>query len=85
MALYPLVCNFENDFLVQLLAVDDGDTMDAVAEKAAFHTVGRRTWPHPPGTVLRVRESESAQPFDRSVTVRESGLPAMGSIVVYAE
>jgi toluene monooxygenase system protein B len=85
MALYPLVSNFQGDFVLQLLPVDTDDTMDQVAEKAAFHTVGRRVWDLPEGTVLRVREQDAAEPIGRDVTVIASGLIPMACITVYAE
>jgi toluene monooxygenase system protein B len=85
MALYPLVSNFENDFVLQLLPVDTDDTMDQVAEKAAFHSVARRMWELPEGAVLRVKEQDADAPFERGVTVAESGLIPMACIVVYAE
>lgn len=85
MALFPLVSNFENDFVIQLLPVDTDDTMDQVAEKAAFHSVGRRMWNLPDGAVLRVREQDANEPFARDTTVAASGLGPMACIVVYTE
>jgi toluene monooxygenase system protein B len=85
MALFPLVSNFENDFVIQLLPVDTDDTMDQVADKAAFHSVARRMWDLPDGTVLRVREQDTQQPFARDTTVAASGMGPMTCIVVYAE
>ena len=37
MALYPLISNFQHDFVLQLLAVDTENTMDEVAAAAAHH------------------------------------------------
>lgn len=42
MALFPIYGRFAGDFLPHLVAVDTGDTMDAVAEQVAVHSVGRR-------------------------------------------
>lgn len=42
MALFPVYGRFVGDFVPHLVAVDTDDTMDAVAEKVAVHTVGRR-------------------------------------------
>jgi toluene monooxygenase system protein B len=42
MALFPIVGRFEGDFVPLLVAVDTDDTMDAVAEKVAVHSVGTR-------------------------------------------
>ena len=84
MALFPLVSNVEGDFVLQLLPVDDGDTMDQVAEKAAFHSVGRRVAAQP-GRVLRVRLQGESSPLDRATTVKDAGLVPMAAIEVYAE
>jgi toluene monooxygenase system protein B len=35
MALFPLCCNFEGDFVLQLVPVDTENTMDEVAAAAA--------------------------------------------------
>ena len=42
MALFPITGRFVGDFVPHLVAVDTDDTMDAVAEKVAVHSVGRR-------------------------------------------
>jgi toluene monooxygenase system protein B len=42
MALFPIYGRFVGDFVPHLVAVDTEDTMDAVAEKVAGHSVGRR-------------------------------------------
>jgi len=85
MALFPLVSNVEGDFVLQLLPVDTDDTMDQVAEKAAFHSIGRRVAAPADGTLLRVREQGSTTPFARDVTVAGSGLLPMACIEVFAE
>jgi toluene monooxygenase system protein B len=85
MALFPLVSNVAGDFVLQLLPVDTDDTMDQVAEKAAFHSIGRRVPAPPEGSTLRVREQGASAPFDRTVTVASSGLGPMACIEVYAE
>ena len=85
MALFPLVSCFQGDFVLQLLPVDTDDTMDVVAEKAAFHSVGRRVRAFPSDAVLRVRTHDSQQPIGRDVTVAASGLGPMAGVVVYAE
>ncbi len=56
MALFPLVSNVEGDFVLQLLPVDTDDTMDQVAEKAAYHSIGRRVGALSPGVQLRVAQ-----------------------------
>lgn len=84
MALFPLVSNFEGDFVLQLIPVDDGDTMAAVAEKAAAHSVSRRVAPQP-GRTMRVRLQGSTEPFPSSVTVAQAGLAPMDCVEVYFE
>ncbi|WP_199699158.1 toluene-4-monooxygenase system B family protein [Oleomonas cavernae] len=45
MALFPLSSNFEGDFVIQVVVVDDGATMDEVAAACAVHSVNRRVAP----------------------------------------
>ncbi len=47
MALFPIVSNFERDFVLLLVPVDDQNTMDEVAAAAAHHSVGRRVARNP--------------------------------------
>ena len=54
MALFPVISNFQYDFVLQLVAVDTDNSMDEVAAAAAHHSVGRRVAPRP-GKVIRVR------------------------------
>lgn len=42
MALFPIYGRFIGDFVPHLVAVDTEDSMDAVAEKVAVHSVIRR-------------------------------------------
>lgn len=84
MALFPLTSNFEEDFVLQLLAVDTDNTMDEVAAAAAHHSVGRRVAARP-GHVMRVRRQGSTDPFDRTITVIEAGLLPMECIEVVWE
>ncbi len=84
MALFPLTSNFEQDFVLQLLAVDTDHTMDEVAAAAAHHSVGRRVRDRP-GHVMRVRRQGSTEPFPRSMTVVESGLAPMECVEVVWE
>lgn len=72
MAMFPIHSNFQGDFVVQLVAVDSDDTMDEVAAKCAYHSVGRRV--KGKTGVLRVRRHKSSNFFDRSITVSESGI-----------
>jgi toluene monooxygenase system protein B len=84
MALFPLTSNFEEDFVLQLLAVDTENSMDEVAAAAAHHSVGRRVAARP-GQTMRVRRQGSAEPFPRDLTVAGSGLRPMECIEVVWE
>lgn len=84
MAVVPLVSNFEGDFVLQLVPVEDSDTMAAVAEKAAVHSVGRRVAAQP-GRTLRVRLQGASDPFPPTATVAEVGLAPMDCIEVFFE
>ena len=84
MALFPLTSNFEEDFVLQLLAVDTGNSMDEVAAAAAHHSVGRRVMPRP-GQIMRVRRQGSAEPFPRDMKVSDAGLRPMECIEVVWE
>ncbi len=73
MALFPIHSNFEGDFVLNLVAVDDGDTMDQVAEKCAHHSVNRRVPPQP-AKVMRVRRHADQTLFPRTMTIAEAQL-----------
>jgi len=80
----PLSTNFEGDFILKLVVVDEDDSMDTVAQKTASHTVGR-TVQAQVGGVLRVRRHGASAPFARSTTVREAALIVMECIDVFYE
>lgn len=80
----PLVVNFEADFVLQLVPVEVGFTMDQVAEAAAVHSLNRRVKPQPQ-RVLRVRLQDAEDPIGRQVTVAEAGFREMETIEVYYE
>ena len=82
--LFPLISNVEGDFVLQLLPVDTDDTMDQVAEKAAFHSIRRRVAPIADGAFLRVRDQGSTTPFASDLTVAGTGLVPMACIEVFA-
>jgi hypothetical protein len=82
MADFPLVCCFEGDYGYKVLVVDDGDTIDTVAQKAASKLVGVVV-PRPPvGSQLRVRVQGSDHYLPRSATVRAAGLTRMDPIEI---
>lgn len=83
MALFPLTSNFQEDFVLQLLAVDTENSMDELAAAAAVHSVGRRVKPRP-GT-LRVRRQGGREPFPRDLKVGDSGLRPMECVEIYWE
>lgn len=84
MALFPLTSNFQEDFVLQLLAVDTEHSMDEVAAAAAHHSVGRRVAPRP-GQIMRVRRQGSEELLPRTMKVFESGLKPMECIEVVWE
>lgn len=50
MAPFPITARFVGDFIAQLVAIDTDDSWDEVADKVAYHVVGRRIAapdPHP--------------------------------------
>ena len=82
--MHPLVVNFEADFVLQLLPVEENFTMDQVAEAAAVHSLNRRVKPQP-GKTLRVRVQDADAPLGRDVTVAQAGLREMETVEVYYE
>jgi toluene monooxygenase system protein B len=82
MAQIPLGSSFEGDFILKLVVVDEDDTMDVIAEKAAQHTAGRTVQAGAPG-ILRVRRQGEDHPFDREATPRGVGLGPLECIEVY--
>lgn len=84
MALFPLISNFQGDFVLQLLPVDTEFTMDQVAEAAAYHSVGRRVAAKP-GAIMRVRPQGAQTPFPRDLKVADSGLLPMQCIEIIWE
>lgn len=84
MSMVPLVVNFEGDFVLQLVPVEDHFNMDQVAEAAAVHSLNRRVKPQPNRT-LRVRVQDADNPISRESTVSEAGFREMETIEVYYE
>jgi toluene monooxygenase system protein B len=79
MALFPVISNFQYDFVLQLVAVDTDNTMDEVAAAAAHHSVGRRVRPQP-GKVVRVRRQGSEQFFPRTTRLCDTDVKPMESL-----
>jgi toluene monooxygenase system protein B len=80
----PLCSSFEGDFLVRLVMVQDSDTMDQVAAKAAAQVLGR-TVRGRPRSVLRVRLQGVDWALERQATVKTVGLGPMECIEVYQD
>jgi len=83
MALFPLFSLFENDFVIQVVPVDTEDSMDEVAQKCAYHTVGRRQVAQP-DKVMRVKRHSNGELFPRDMKVQDASLLPTETIdVVY--
>lgn len=79
MAMFPVISNFQYDFVLQLVAVDTEHSMDEVAAAAAHHSVGRRVAPRP-GKVIRVRRQGSEVFFPRSAKLSETDIQPMEAL-----
>ena len=79
---FPLVCCFQGDYGYKVLIVDDGDTIDAVAQKAASKLVGVVVPPPPAGSHLRIRVQGTDHYLPRSATVLAAGLTQMDPIEI---
>ncbi len=79
MAPFPIVSNFERDFVLLLVPVDDQNTMDEVAAAAAHHSVGRRVAPQP-GKVIRVRRQGAAEFYPREACLAETDVKPMETL-----
>jgi toluene monooxygenase system protein B len=76
MALFPLISNFQYDFVLQLVPVDTENTMDEVAAAAAHHSVNRRVAPRP-GKIIRVRRQGATEFFPRNARLCDTGITPM--------
>ncbi len=79
MALFPVISNFQYDFVLQLVAVDTENTIDEVAAAAAHHSVGRRVAPRP-GKVIRVRRQGGEDFYPRDARLGETDIKPMESL-----
>ncbi len=85
MADFPIHSNFQGDFVPVLVLVDTEDTMDHVAEKCAYHSVGKRVAPQP-NKILRVRRHRASSCFPRTMKVADAGLrPSETVDVIFAD
>ncbi|AFT90254.1 toluene-4-monooxygenase system B family protein [Paraburkholderia sabiae] len=79
MALFPVISNFQYDFVLQLVAVDTDNSMDEVAAAAAHHSVGRRVAPRP-DKVIRVRRQDGEQFYPRDAKLAETDIKPMETL-----
>ena len=79
MALFPVISNFQYDFVLQLVPVDTENTMDEVAAAAAHHSVGRRVAPRP-DKVVRVRRQGAEDFFPRTAKLCDTDIKPMESL-----
>ncbi|MER2605946.1 MAG: toluene-4-monooxygenase system B family protein [Siculibacillus sp.] len=79
MALFPVISNFQYDFLLLLVPVDTENTMDEVAAAAAHHSVGTRVAPRP-DKVVRVRRQGATDFFPRTVRLSETDIRPMETL-----
>ncbi|MBA9883176.1 toluene-4-monooxygenase system B family protein [Ralstonia pickettii] len=79
MALFPVISNFQYDFVLQLVAVDTENTIDEVAAAAAHHSVGRRVAPQP-GKIVRVRRQGGEQFYPRNARLADTDIKPMEAL-----
>lgn len=79
MALFPVISNFQHDFVLLLLPVDTDNTMDEVAAAAAHHSVGTRVAPQPE-KIVRVRRQGATDFFPRDVRLGETDVRPMETL-----
>ncbi|HVW51875.1 MULTISPECIES: toluene-4-monooxygenase system B family protein [unclassified Trinickia] len=79
MALFPLISNFQYDFVLQLVAVDTDNTIDEVAAAAAHHSVGRRVAPRP-DKVVRVRRQGGDTFYPRNAKLSDTDIVPMETL-----
>jgi hypothetical protein len=88
MAPIAILSRFQNDAHIRVIDVDEGFTMDQVAEACAFPSVDRSVR-HPdrskPLRVRRTTDDDSASPLPPVMTVAEAGFKHFECIDVYVE
>jgi toluene monooxygenase system protein B len=78
MALFPVQGIVEGDFVVVLVPVDDTDPMTVVAEKIAYHGIGKRV--RAQEGALKVRYKGAV--LDDSSTIVDAGCTPMDVLEV---
>lgn len=85
MAAFPIISNFQYDFVLQLVPVDTENTMDEVAAAAAHHSIGRRVAAQD-DKVLRVRKHGTEDFFPREMKIADSGLKPTETVdIIFAD
>jgi toluene monooxygenase system protein B len=79
MATVPLQAAFRGDFVTLLVHVDDEDTMEVVAQKIAYHVIGRRLPLQE--APMRVEYNGCVLPPDQ--TVAQAIMPPMSFVEVF--
>ena len=79
MATVPLQAAFRGDFATLLVLVDDEDTMEVVAQKVAYHVIGRRLPPQ--DAPLRVQHNGLVLLPDQ--TVAQAVMSSMNFVEVF--
>lgn len=81
MALFPVQGIVEGDFVVVLVPVDDTDPMTVIAEKIAYHGVGKRV----PAQDRSLRVRYRGELLDDNATIAGLGCAPLDVLeVVYA-
>ncbi|WP_082973669.1 toluene-4-monooxygenase system B family protein [Mycobacterium sp. E2327] len=79
MALLPLSALFRGDVLELLIPVDDGDTVEQVAQQVAHHVVGHRVAGR--DAPLRIRHGDRILPPDS--VIGASGVQPLDHVEVF--
>ena len=79
MATVPLQAAFRGDFVTLLVHVDDQDTMEVVAQKIAYHVIGRRLPPQ--DAPMRIQHNGVVLVPDQ--TVAQAVIPPMSFVEVF--
>jgi toluene monooxygenase system protein B len=79
MATVPLQAAFRGDFVTLLVNVDDQDTMEVVAQKIAYHVIGRRLPPQ--DAPMRIQHNGVVLVPDQ--TVAQAVIPPMSFVEVF--
>lgn len=74
----PLNAHMAGDMITVLVLVDENDTMDEVARKVAYQTVGRRVREQDAPLVVR----HAGFDLPRDLTVTAAGIPPRANVYV---